>query len=221
MDVKELEQTVGEAAFKAMTPEQKTALLGKFAPPPKDEGDKGKKKDDPPQKDEPGLLDKTKKNAQSDDDKKSESARIESAIAFNYTLKEWLKTNKDILPGEIEDVFKISEKEKYDSQIQKANALRDAIIQSFFSVQDNLDLLTANQKRAIDEYLKLTKNGREQKAESVFENYFEPALETMKRVKKAEEVGRARSGFATGSKVEDAYKERLIQGSRKTYLGEK
>lgn len=190
----------------------------KGKPPPKD--DAAKDEDDDEKKDE-GLLSRTKKDQTEKSDKEGETRRLEKAIMFNVGSKEWLKTHKDLLPGEIEDIFKVSDKEKYDSSMGKANALRDAIIQSFFSVQSNLDLLTATQKVAVDEYMKLTKNGREQKSEHVFENYFEPALEMMKRVKKAEELSKSKGGLGSASSAEAAYKEKLIKLSKHYHLGEK
>jgi hypothetical protein len=125
------------------------------------------------------------------------------------------------MPNEIQEILTAAEKEKYDSATEKASAIKRAFIESFFAVQDNVDLLTTAQKATLDDYLKLTKNGKEAKAETVFENLFEPALETLKKVKKAEELGKARSGYASSSKVEDGYKARLMSGSKKTYLGEK
>ena len=229
MNEEELKATVGEAAFNAMSAEQRTALLEKFSklepkndppPKPKDEGRKEKNEDEKNQKDD-GLFDRARREKEAEADKKLESKRLESALRFIMTSKDWFKEHADLLPSDIEDIFKTAERENYDTALEKANALRAAIVQSFFSVQSNVDLLTPSQKASVDEYLKLTKNGREQKAEFAYENFFEPTLELLKRLKKAEEVGRARSGFKTSSKVEDQYKERLMAGSRRTYLGEK
>lgn len=178
------------------------------------EGDDQNEEDD-------GLRGKARKARDADNEAKDKERHLESALQFNMQVSNFVKENKDILPAEIEDILRASEKEKYDSAFERSNAVKSAFIQSFFSVQANVDLLTAAQKRSIDEYLKLTKNGREQKAEFVFENVFEPALELLKRIKKAEEVGRARSGFSSGTGIENKYKERLIAGSKKTYLGEK
>lgn len=130
-------------------------------------------------------------------------------------VEDFVKTNKDLLPSEIEGVLKTSLKENYDSATDKANAIRAAFVKCFFEVQDNLDLLTPGQKTALDDYLKLTKNGKEQKAEEVYTNIFEPALETLKKVKKAEELGKSRAGFATGNDMEKSYADRLHKAAMK------
>ncbi len=85
-----------------------------------------------------------------------------------------------------------------------------------------MDLLTASHKTAVADYLKLTNTGREERAPHVFENIFEPALEMMRRVKKAEDVGKTKNGFGGDkSAAENAYRDKMIAVSKKHYLQEK
>lgn len=230
MNEEDLKALVGEKAFEAMTAEQRSAAIAKFTPPKKDddEGDKNKgkktggKKDDEDEEDEgDDLREKIRKEKEAANTEAAKMKGIESALKFNLGVADFIKANEDVLPEEIPQILKAAEKEKYDSAGEKASAVKAAFVQSFFAIQANVDLLTSNQKSQLDDYLKLTKNGKEQKAEAIYENLFEPALETLKKVKKAEELGKARTGFASGSKVEDGYKARLMAGSRKTYLNEK
>lgn len=167
------------------------------------------------------LTDKARRQKEEEAQRGNETQRIESSIQFNMGLKDFVEQHKDILPAEIEDILKVAEKEKYDSAIERASAIRSAMVQSFFEVQSNLDLLTNKQKTQIEDWLKLTKNGRENKADTIFENIFEPSLEMIKRVKKAEELSKARSGFSSGTQVENDYKNRLMEVSKNTYLGGK
>ncbi len=231
MDEEELKVTIGEAAFNAMSAEARTALLGKFSKS-KDEDDeeekpKGKKtakaRDDDEEEDDEdeGLRSKAIKARKASDDSKAQTKTLENALKFNLGVTDFVKNHADILPNEIQEILKVAEKETYDSATEKASALKKAFIESFFAVQSNVELLTTAQKVALDDFQKLTKNGKESKAEAIFENLLEPALETLKKVKKAEELGKARSGFASSNKVQDGYKARLISGSRKAYLGEK
>ncbi len=183
-----------------------------------------KKPDDKTQLDKEKEGDLIAKAAKERDDaakKSSDIKAIESALKFNLGMETFLKDNKDIFPKEIGEIVKVAEKEVYDTAADKANAVKAAVIQSFFSIQSNLDLLTASQKDSVADFLKLTKNGRETKAPQLYDGIFEPALEMVKRVKKAEELGKARSGFATSDNVQDSYKQRLIEGSKKVFLKEK
>ena len=191
--------------------------LKKKATPPKDPP----KEEDPEPDDKGDLRDKIAKEKKAEEDRKLENKRIESALKFNLSVGDFVKSHEDILPSEIGEILKAADKETYDSAIERASVVKSNLIQAFFAVQSNLDLLTTNQKVQLDDYLKLTKNGKEQKAEGIFENIFEPAIETLKRVKKAEEVGKANAGFSSGSKHENAYKDKLMNMSRKTHLGEK
>jgi hypothetical protein len=183
-----------------------------------EEEDKKKKEKE---ENDSGLRDKARKEQEEKDQRAAEGKSIESAIKFNLSIQEFVTTNSDLLPSEIPNILSSAEKEKFDSASDKANAVKRGLIESFFAVQANVDLLTERQKAQVEDYLKLTKNGKEQKAASVFENIFEPTLESLRRVKKAEEVGLANSGYASGTKWEDDYKQRLIRNARKTHLGEK
>jgi hypothetical protein len=155
------------------------------------------------------LNDKVRLERESTDKKTQESKLLESALTFNLTSTDFLKQNESVLPKDISDIFKAADREKYDSAIHKANATKAAIVQSFFSQQSNVDYLTDSQKNALADYQKLTKNGKEEKAKEIYENLFEPALSTLKRVKKAEELARANQGFGGNTDSDQAYKEKL------------
>lgn len=170
---------------------------------------------------DPDLLDKVKKEKKESDAKRSDTKRVESSLKFTMNLDAFMKENEDVLPSDYKLIVDKAKREKYDSAVDQASDLKSALVQEFFKVQSNLDLLTSAQRESLDDFLKLTKNGKEEKADFVYGHLFEPALQTLRNVKKAEEIGKARSGHASSNKVEDEYKARLIQISRKTHLGEK
>jgi hypothetical protein len=166
------------------------------------------------------LNDRVRRDREDRDKKDSSTKNLESALKFNLTSADFLKANDSVLPKEIGEIFQAAEREKYDSAIQKANATKSAVIQSFFAQQANVDLLTDNQKIVLSDYLKLTKDAKDEKAKDIYENLFEPALSMLKRIKKAEELGRTKMGFRDGSKGDTQYKEKLMGLSRKHFLGE-
>lgn len=167
------------------------------------------------------LTDKVRKDTDDRAKRDTDTKALEAALMFNLTSSEFIKANESLLPKEVGDIFKAAEKENYSSATEKANATKAAIIQSFFSMQANVDMLTENQKVILSDYLKLTKGGKEEKARQIYENLFEPTLESLKRIKKAEELSRSRNGFKNSSQIDEQYKEKLMSGSRKHYLGEK
>ena len=166
------------------------------------------------------LLNKAKKEREEKEKNSSDSKNIESAIKFNLSVNDFIKNNEDILPGEVQDIIRVAEKENYDSAKDKANAVKVGIIGSFFSIQSNLDLLTQAQKNQLEDFQKLTKNGKEGLSSHVYDNIFEPAIEMLKKLKKADELGKARNGFTTASSVEKDYTQRLIDQARKGHLKE-
>lgn len=182
----------------------------------KEKSDWSKKKE----KEELSLNDKVKLEREDQEKKNSDSRLLEAALTFNLTSQQFLKDNESILPKEIGDIFKAANQEKYENAIQKSNATKAAIIQSFFSQQSNVDYLTEGQKLSLADYLKLTKNGKEDKAREIYDNLFEPALGTLKRVKKAEELSKSNQGLSAGSDSEQAYKDKLSKmAERKFFRG--
>lgn len=171
-----------------------------------------------PSDDDDDLLEKSRRERENKGKNEADTKRIESAIKFDVQKDAWLKENKSLLPSDIEDLFTTASKETYDSPIEKDSQLKAGIVQSFFNVQENADLLTASQKNKLDEYLKLTHNGKKEKAQEMYESLFEPTFETLKRVKRAEAL---QKGHNYDSSSDQAYKEKMMKLSRKRYLGEK
>lgn len=212
-----------------MTPEEIAAMkaendklkadLEKLKTPPADPPAPPTKK---PDGDEPDLREKAKRDKEAADAKNASTKQIELAVTFNVGVESFLKENADVLPQTMADIVKQADKETYDSKVERANVIKAAWVQEFFSVQANVDLLTKSQKATLDEYLKLTKAAKEQKADAIYENLFEPALETAKRVRKAEEVGKARLGIVNGGQsVQDAMVKNISKLSEQFYLGKK
>jgi hypothetical protein len=188
------------------------AELEKNKPPPK--------VDDPPPED-PDLKQKAEKARLLAEKTKGETKRIESAVSFNHALGEFVKTNKSMLPKDVEGIVEQANKETYNSQIERANAIKSGLIQSFFAYKENVELLTASQKEQLEDFLKLAKNNKEERAEFLYDNVFDPAFQTLKRVRKATELAMANNGRKPGDSIADAHVQRMIKISRKAYLGEK
>lgn len=178
-----------------------------------------KKTDDPPPADDPDLKKKADDAAKAKLKQSSDTKSIEAALKFSLGAKDWLKDNATLLPKDIDGIFTAAESEKYDSAVEKDGAIKSAVIQKFFEVQSNLDLLTVSQKSALDEFLKLTKNAKQEQSQKMYEQIFEPTFEMLKRLKKAEQL--RHDGHTDPTNSDQKYKERMISLSRKHYLGEK
>lgn len=143
---------------------------------------------------------------------------LETALKFNLGSSDWLKNNTSLLPKSIEGVLKAAEGENYADAMEKAGALKAGIIKEFFAVKENLDFLTDHQKAAVEEFNKLTNNVRQERAPQIFSDIFEPTLEMVRKIKKAEAL---KKGEATSTDAASAYEKRMIELSQKHYLGEK
>lgn len=188
-------------------------LKKKATPPPADKKDPPA---DPPKDDD--LEAKAKLAREAKEKSSAREKRLEAAVKFNMQSKDFLKQNEALLPQDAAEIFEQAEKEKFEDAVEKDEAIKAGLVQAFFRVQTNVDLLTAGQKAMLDDYLKLTKTGKQEKAQYIYDMIFEPAFDTLKRQKKAEALSR---GHGESSDADDAYRKRLVAGSRKHYLGEK
>lgn len=168
--------------------------------------------------DDPDLQEKARREREKADREGARTRQLENALKFNLKSAEFLKQNGSLLPKDVSDIFGQAEKENFSDAIEKDSAIKSGLIQSFFAVQANVDMLTAGQKASLDEYLKLTKNEKQNRAQQMYDMVFEPAFEMLKRVKKAEALSK---GYGGGSDAETAYKQKLMASTRKHYLGEK
>lgn len=152
----------------------------------------------------------------------TDTQKIERDISYNLGVKKFVEDHKAFLSEDVAGILTQAEKEKYDSAGQKAAELRTEIIEAFFKVQSNLDILTAAQKRNLADFQKLTKDGKRQDSEKVYESVFEPALEMVKRVKKAEELNLAARGYATATGGPlGAYKQKLLEAAKRVIINKR
>ncbi len=172
---------------------------------------------DPKPNPDTGLDEKARLAAAEREKSAARETRLASAVRFDIQSKEFLKANETLLPEEAAGVFAEAEKDKFDDAVQKDESIKAGLITAFFRVQTNVDLLTQGQKSRLDEYLKLTKTGKQEKAQGIYDMVFEPALEKLRDHKRAEALSR---GHST-SESADGYKKKMIEHSTKHYLREK
>lgn len=170
-----------------------------------------------PKTDDADLAAKAAKERETLEAKANRDKALTSAVKFTMNAPAWLKTNESLLPKSIAGIFAQAEKENYTDEIEKDCAIKVGIISEFFAEQANLDLLTDSQKSTIEDFRKLIKTVKQERAQQVYDSIFEPTFEALKRVKKAELISKGHGG---GSDSTKAYKEKLIKGSAKHHLGE-
>lgn len=164
------------------------------------------------------LADKARKEKEAQEKEASKSKSLSTAIKFNMGAKDWAKNNATLLPKTISGILEQAEKENYGTEIEKANAIKVNILSEFFAVQTNVDLLTESQKSRLAEFKALTKNDKHERVQQIYDDLFEPTFERLKDVTKARQLS---MGHGTQTDAEAAYKEKLMKGARKHYLGEK
>lgn len=178
---------------------------------------KGKEKPEP-KPDDADLARKAQLKREEDDKRQQYEKGLETAIRFTSGAREWSKTNATLLPKSIAGILDQADKEVYGSTIEKDAAIKVGIVSEFFAEQANMDLLTSSQKSVLEDFKKLTKTDKQQRAAQIYDSIFEPVFEAKKREARAAMVNRDHSNQTS---TEKAYAERLTKLSRQHYLGEK
>lgn len=199
----------GAAGSVTLSKEQFDAIMARLPKETKKEGEGG---------DDPSLAEKAKREAEQKENQKKRDKSLEVAVQFSQSAKDFVKSNKGLLPDSIEGIFAQAEKETFESAIEKSNAIKVDIVKEFFGVQSNMDLLTGHQKNQLDDFLKLTNTMKQERVENVYAMIFEPTLETLRKIEKAKQIN---SGSKNQTDSEKALSERLMKLSKKHYLGEK
>ena len=171
----------------------------------------------PDPKDADDLARKAQIEREEAEKKAAESKHLETALKFNLGATEWLKTNATLLPKTVEGIFAQAEKENYGSAIEKSSAIKVGVISEFFAQASNMELLTPTLKQTLEDFQKLTKTVKQERVQSIYDTVFEPTLESLRKIKKAEAL---KSGLAEPTGSEDAYKQKMIKFSKEHYLRE-
>lgn len=164
------------------------------------------------------LSRKVEKDKLERDKKQGETKQIEGAVRFNTSFAEWIKTNKSLLPTSISDLQVQADKEKFNSEVEKSKEIKVGIVNQFYALQSNLDLLTEGQKKTLDDFKALTKAERELRVESIYENIFEPSFQSLKNIERAKKISK---GHAEGDDKHSDYVQKMIEMSTKKYIGVK
>ena len=176
--------------------------------------DEAKKKDKEKENND-DLATKAAKEREAAEAKAKDSKAIEHAVKFNSNLEKWTKDNATLLPKNMASIIEQANKEKYDSEIQKANDIKVAVVQEFFAQQSNLDLLTDSQKELFADFKNLTKNVKQERVQQFYDSVFEPTLGSLSKIRKAEAL---QKGLVEPSNNEDAYTKKLMEKSQQHHF---
>lgn len=174
-----------------------------------------------PAPDDPSLKEKADKEKIDKEKQTADTKAIESAVRFSMGAGDFLKNNESLLPKEVKDIFTQADKKNYATPVEKANDIKVGIIETFFGLQANLDLLTVDQKDLVVNFLGSIQTRKQEKAAEIFGLAFEPAMKMLTGIKKAGEVAKAKQGQGNASDADKAYQEKLMGISKKHYLNDK
>lgn len=172
----------------------------------------GKKNDD----DNNGTLSEAKSALRDEQNNQESRAEMEQAIKFNLAADDYIKQNKEILPEEAQKIIEVVNAKKFSSEMEKAQEIKKALIQSFIQFEENVKNLPGSIKAQVDLFNQLTEREKSRRAGD-FWGIVEVGIECKKLARKAE-ILQNNGGY--GSEGNNAFEERFLKMSE-TFLKEK
>ena len=87
--------------------------------------------------------------------------QIQSSVKFNHSVGEFVEKNKSLLPEEAATILTTAATKTFKNENEKANVIRKSLLDSFLSVQENLDALKGSLKDRAIKYRSLVESEKE------------------------------------------------------------
>lgn len=155
---------------------------------------------------------KVKERNQAKTQEELEKERMLNAFKFNSTLNDWLKTNKEFLPGNTEDIINILMAKQYNGDVDKAQELKRAIVEQYIKEQKNLDVLPEYLKAKAEKYAGLSTKEKLEQAEN-FYDIVETGINTAKNIAKVAAIEKG-SGMSGDKSAIEEYEEKMLEFSK-------
>lgn len=155
---------------------------------------------------------KVKERNQAKTQEELEKERMLNAFKFNSTLNDWLKTNKEFLPGNTEDIINILMAKQYNGDVDKAQELKRAIVEQYIKEQKNLDVLPEYLKAKAEKYAGLSTKEKLEQAEN-FYDIVETGINTAKNIAKVAAIEKG-SGMSADKSAIEEYEEKMLEFSK-------
>lgn len=193
----------------AFTPEQEAAILefvtkqtaGNQPPAKADDSqeknaDKNKSGDDSAK----GKTIAQEAKAAVDAEKNAETAlaQIQESVKFNLSINEFVEKNKSLLPDEASKILTTIASKNYASDNEKANILRQGLLDSFLEKKENIDVLTSSMKIKAEQYKALAESDKARRS-TEFWDLVEVGVALKQGSRKAEALNKLNGGSAAGS----------------------
>jgi len=188
----------------AFTEEQEKAILDFIA---KTSAQAEKQAEAPAQKAEAfkTVVDEAKEAVNAEKNAETVLAKIQEAVKFNFSVKDFVEKNKSTLPEEATKILATVEGKVYKNEGEKANAVRKNLIESFIEKQENIDFLTDSLKAKASNFKALAETDKERRSQE-FWDLVETGVElkfNKKRTKELNKLNGIPAGGSSGNILQD------------------
>lgn len=122
--------------------------------------------------------------------------QIQESVKFNLSVSKFVEDNKSLLPDEAAKILATVATKTFKDENEKANTVRQSLLDSFLSQKENIDVLTAPMKARAESYKALAESDKLRKS-SEFWELVETGAALKQLSRKAEALNRA-NGISPG-----------------------
>lgn len=126
--------------------------------------DAKKTPNDKPAADEPSLIEKAQEEARKNAQRAEERGRMQAAIKFNMGAQKFVDDNKDYLTKLSPSILQTVAGKDFSDEELKARATQAALMEDFFSLQENLDAAPEEVRPRIMAFKALASDEKEKQA---------------------------------------------------------
>ncbi|MDR0675554.1 MAG: hypothetical protein LBF97_00740 [Elusimicrobiota bacterium] len=142
--------------------------------------------------------------------------RLQRTIKFNLSIDNFVETNKEFLPELTPKILQEIKNKNYSNEEELKKQIQKNLLVSFFSIQENIDVLSENKKPKILEYKALAEDEKEKQSDIYWE-LLEDVVDKRQAIRKAEEVKKANGGYINTDSDKKKYDDKVF-GLKNHYI---
>jgi DNA mismatch repair ATPase MutL len=116
------------------------------------------------QKSNSSINEEAKNQLENEKQAENALAQMESSIAFNMSVKNFVEKQKSLLPAESINIVNTAETKTFKNQNEKANVIRKSLLDSYLEKKENIEPLTDSMKAKAELYKSLAESDKERRS---------------------------------------------------------
>jgi len=146
-------------------------------------------------------------------------SQIQESVKFNMGVESFIEKNKNLLPDEATKILTTIATKTFKDDNEKANAVRQNLLDSFLSQKDNISVLTASMQARAEQYKALAESDKARRS-AEFWDLAEVGIALKAGARKAEALNKINGINNTGDSSGNILEDKFMAAARKKFNNE-